>query len=46
MTDKKKKTKKVNQLNLKECESIINRLNSQNENKYYQQVLLQYNKLK
>lgn len=45
MSDKKKKTKKVNQLSLKECEAIIRRLHNQNENKYYQEVLLQYRRL-
>jgi hypothetical protein len=44
MTDKKKK-KKVNNLNLKECEAILQRLQGQNENKYYQDVLNQYRKL-
>lgn len=44
MTDKKK-TKKVNQLSIKECESIIHRLYNQTENKYYQEVLLQYRRL-
>ncbi|NBP03044.1 MAG: hypothetical protein EBU90_23605 [Proteobacteria bacterium] len=45
MSDKNKQKKKVNQLTLKECESIINRLYNQNENKYYQEVLLQYRRL-
>ena len=40
-----KHKKKINQLTLKECESIINRLYNQNENKYYQEVLLQYRRL-
>lgn len=44
MSDKKNK-KKVNQLSIKECEAIIHRLHNQNENKYYQEVLLQYRKL-
>lgn len=44
MTEKKKK-KKVNHLNLKECEAILQRLQNQNENKYYQDVLNQYRKL-
>lgn len=44
MTDKKKK-KKVNNLNMQECEAILQRLHGQNENKYYQDVLLQYRKL-
>lgn len=41
----KKKTKKVNQLNIKECEEILARLYNQIENKYYQDVLSQYRKL-
>lgn len=41
MTEKKK----VNQLNIKECEAILQRLHGQNENKYYQDVLIQYCKL-
>ena len=44
MTDKKKK-KKVNNLNLKECEAILQRLQGQNENRYYQDVLNQYRRL-
>ena len=44
MTDKKKK-KKVNSLNIQECEAILQRLHGQNENKYYQDVLLRYYKL-
>lgn len=44
MTDKKKK-KKVNNLNIQECEAILQRLHGQNENKYYQEVLIQYRKL-
>lgn len=44
MSDKKK-IKKVNQLNLKECEDILQRLHGQNDNKYYQDVLLQYRRL-
>ena len=45
MEANKKKTKKVNQLNIKECEAILSRLYGQNENKYYQEVLFQYRKL-
>ena len=45
MSDNKKKTKKVNQLSIKECESILARLHNQIENKYYQEVLLQYRRL-
>ena len=41
----KKKTKKINQLDLKECENIIKRLNGQIENKYYQEVILRRNNL-
>lgn len=37
--------KKVNRLNLKECEHILSRLAGQTENKYYQHVLQQYRKL-
>jgi len=44
MSEKKKK-KKVNSLNLKECEEIIKRLGGQVECQYLQQVLNQYNKL-
>lgn len=44
MTEKKRK-KKVNNLNLKECEAILQKLQGQNENKYYQDVLNQYRKL-
>lgn len=44
MTDKKR-TKKVNQLKLKECEEILARLVGQIENKYYQDVLAHYRKL-
>lgn len=44
MTEKKKK-KKVNNLNIQECEAILQRLHGQNENKYYQDVLNQYRKL-
>jgi len=44
MTDNKKK-KKVNQLNIQECKDIITRLNGQNENKYYNEVLKRYSKL-
>ena len=40
-----KKTKKVNQLKVKDCESIASRLYNQNENKYYQEVLSQYKRL-
>jgi hypothetical protein len=40
-----KKTKKVNQLKVKDCESIVSRLYNQNENKYYQEVLSQYKRL-
>lgn len=45
MNETNKRTKKVNQLSLKECEAIISRLYNQNENKYYQDVLLQYRRL-
>ena len=41
----KKKTKKVNQLKLKECEEILVRLAGQTENKYYQHVLNHYRNL-
>ena len=41
----KKKKKKVNQLNIEECMDILNKLSNQTENKYYQEVLLQYRKL-
>ena len=44
MSEKKKK-KKVNSLNLKECEEIIKRWGGQLECQYLQQVLNQYNKL-
>lgn len=44
MSEKKKK-KKVNSLNLKECEEIIKRLGGQFECQYLQQVMNQYNKL-
>lgn len=44
MTDKKKK-KKVNNLNLQECKDIIIKLNGQNENKYYQEVVRRLGKL-
>ena len=40
-----KKKKKVNQLNIKECETILNRLANQTESKYYQHVLNHYRKL-
>lgn len=39
MADKKKKTKKVNQLNLKECEDIIAKLGGHLQCQYVQQVL-------
>lgn len=39
MPGKKKKIKKVNQLSLKECEEIINRLGGQIQCEYAQQVL-------
>ena len=42
MTEKKKK---VNQLNIKECEAILNRLAGQTECEYYQHVLNHYRKL-
>lgn len=41
----KKKKKKVNQLNIKECEEILKRLAGQTENKYYLHVLEQYKRL-
>ena len=44
MTEIKKK-KKVNQLTIKECEAILNRLARQTECKYYQHVLNHYRKL-
>jgi hypothetical protein len=44
MSEKKKK-KKVNRLNLKECEEIIKRLGGQLECQYLQQVMNQYNTL-
>ena len=37
--------KKVNKLKKKECEDILNKLNNQTENKYYQHVLKRYNSL-
>lgn len=37
--------KKVNKLKKQECESILNRLANQTENKYYQHVLKHYNNL-
>jgi len=40
-----KKKKKVNQLNIKECESILHRLAGQIECKYYQHVLKHYRRL-
>ncbi len=40
-----KKKKKVNQLTIKECEAILNRLAGQIECKYYQHVLNHYRKL-
>lgn len=40
-----KKNKKVNQLNIKECETILHRLAGQTECKYYQHVLEHYRKL-
>ena len=43
--EKNKKKKKVNSLNLKECEEIIKRLGGQLECQYLQQVMNQYNKL-
>jgi len=44
VTENKKK-KKVNQLNIKECESILHRLAGQIECKYYQHVLEHYRRL-
>lgn len=44
MTEIKKK-KKVNQLDLKECEAILQKLAGQTESKYYQHVLEHYRKL-
>lgn len=44
MTENKKK-KKVNQLNIKECETILARLIGQTECKYYQHVLEHYRRL-
>jgi len=44
MAEKKKK-KKVNIMNLKECEEVIKRLGGQLECQYLQQVMNQYNKL-
>lgn len=40
-----KKKKKVNQLTIKECEAILERLAGQTECKYYQHVLEHYKKL-
>jgi hypothetical protein len=40
-----KKKKKVNQLTIKECEVILQRLAGQVECKYYQHVLEHYRKL-
>lgn len=40
-----KKKKKVNQLSIKECEAILQRLAGQIECKYYQHVLEQYRRL-
>lgn len=44
MTENKKK-KKVNQLNIQECEAILRKLAGQTECKYYQHVLEHYKKL-
>lgn len=44
MSENKKK-KKVNQLNIKECEAILARLAGQIECKYYQHVLSHYRSL-
>jgi hypothetical protein len=41
----KKKHKKVNRLNINECEAILVRLKKSSESEYYQHVLLQYRKL-
>lgn len=40
-----KKKKKVNQLNIKECEAILQKLAGQTECKYYQHVLEHYRSL-
>lgn len=40
-----KKKKKVNQLTIKECEAILERLAGQIECKYYQHVLEHYRRL-
>lgn len=40
-----KKKKKVNHLTIKECESILEKLRGQTENKYYQHVLEHYRSL-
>lgn len=44
MTENKKK-KKVNQLDIKDCEAVLQRLAGQTECKYYQHVLEHYRKL-
>ncbi len=41
----KKKNKKVNHLNLKECEDILEKLKNQKESHYYNHVLLRYKNL-
>jgi hypothetical protein len=40
-----KKKKKVNQLTIKECEAILQRLAGQVECKYYQHILEHYRRL-
>lgn len=40
-----KKKKKVNQLTIKECEAILEKLVGQNESKYFQHVLEHYRRL-
>jgi hypothetical protein len=38
--------KKINKMSLKECESILIRLNNQTESQYYKEVNKQLNRLK
>ena len=45
MENKNKKNKKVNRLNLKECEDILEKLKNQKESHYYNHVLHRYKKL-
>jgi len=45
MADSKKKCKKVNKLTLKECESILFKLDNQSQSKYYKNILERMTKL-